>query len=113
MSSRQKSDYKQIVEETTSNSKCIAKNTVFLYVRMLLLMFVSFFTSRVVLQTLGVDDYGIYNVVGGFVAMFSILSSSLVNASQRFISYEMGKVNPQMSRAIFKDRPKASFAKRL
>ena len=61
-------------------------------------MAISVFTSRVVLQTLGVDDYGIYNVVGGFVAMFSILSSSLVNASQRFISYEMGKVNPQMSR---------------
>lgn len=61
-------------------------------------MAIGIFTSRVVIQTLGVDDYGIYNVVGGFVAMFSILSSSLVNASQRFISYEMGKVNPQMDR---------------
>lgn len=61
-------------------------------------MSISIFTSRVVLQTLGVDDYGIYNVVGGFVAMFSILSSSLVNASQRFISYEMGKDHPQMDR---------------
>jgi O-antigen/teichoic acid export membrane protein len=61
-------------------------------------MAIGIFTSRVVLETLGVDDYGIYNVVGGFVAMFSILSSSLVNASQRFISYEMGKVNPQMDR---------------
>jgi O-antigen/teichoic acid export membrane protein len=61
-------------------------------------MSISVFTSRVVLQALGVENYGIYNVVGGFVAMFSILSSSLVNASQRFISYEMGKPNPQMSR---------------
>ncbi len=61
-------------------------------------MSISIFTSRVVLQALGVDDYGIYNVVGGFVAMFSILSSSMVSASQRFISYEMGKVHPQMDR---------------
>lgn len=61
-------------------------------------MVVAFFTSRVVLQTLGVNDYGIYNVVGGFVSMFSILSSSLVNASQRFISFEMGKENPQLRR---------------
>ena len=99
--------------DSSVNNKRIAKNTLFLYLRSIIVMFVSVFTSRVVLQTLGVDNYGIYNVVGGFVAMFSILSSSLVNASQRFISYEMGKVNPQMSRAIFKDRPKASFAKRL
>ena len=100
-------------QDNSANNKRIAKNTLFLYFRSIIVMAISVFTSRVVLQTLGVDDYGIYNVVGGFVAMFSILSSSLVNASQRFISYEMGKVNPQMSRAIFKDRPKASFAKRL
>ncbi len=61
-------------------------------------MGVSVFTSRVVLQALGVDDYGIYNVIGGFVAMFSILSASLVHASQRFISYEMGREKPQMNR---------------
>ena len=61
-------------------------------------MAVGIYTSRVVLQTLGVDDYGVYNVIGGFVAMFSILSSSLVNASQRFISFEMGKAKPQMNR---------------
>ena len=61
-------------------------------------MAVGIYTSRVVLQTLGVDDYGVYNVIGGFVAMFSILSASLVNASQRFISFEMGKASPQMNR---------------
>lgn len=61
-------------------------------------MVVGIFTSRVVLKTLGVDDYGIYQIVGTFVAMFSILSGSLVNASQRFISFEMGKENPQMNR---------------
>lgn len=80
------------------NTKEIAKNTFFLYLRSMIVMAVGIYTSRVVLQTLGVDDYGIYNVIGGFVAMFSILSASLVNASQRFISFEMGKENPQMSR---------------
>lgn len=59
-------------------------------------MAVSIYTSRVVLLALGIDDYGIYNIVGGFVSIFSILSSSLINASQRFISYEMGKDSPQM-----------------
>ncbi len=80
------------------NTKGIAKNTVFLYIRSIVIMAVGLFTSRVVLQTLGVDDYGIYNVVGGFVSMFSIISSTMVNASQRFISFEMGKEKPQMSR---------------
>ena len=84
--------------DNSVNNKRIAKNTLFLYFRSIIVMSIAIFTSRVVLQTLGVDDYGIYNVVGGFVAMFSILSGSLVNASQRFISYEMGKTNPQMSR---------------
>ena len=63
-------------------------------------MGIGLFTSRVVLQTLGIEDYGIYNVVGGFVAMFAVISSSLVNASQRFISYEMGKEQPQMNRVF-------------
>ena len=80
------------------NTKNIAKNTVFLYMRSIVIMAVGIYTSRVVLQTLGVDDYGVYNVIGGFVAMFSILSASLVNASQRFISFEMGKAEPQMNR---------------
>lgn len=80
------------------NTKGIAKNTFFLYIRSIVVMAVGIYTSRVVLQTLGVEDYGVYNVIGGFVAMFSILSASLVNASQRFISFEMGKDNPQMNR---------------
>ena len=80
------------------NTKNIAKNTFFLYIRSIVVMAVGIYTSRVVLQTLGVEDYGVYNVIGGFVAMFSILSASLVNASQRFISFEMGKAEPQMNR---------------
>lgn len=82
------------------NTKNIAKNTVFLYIRSIIVMAVGIFTSRVILQALGVDDYGVYNVIGGFVAMFSIISASLVNASQRFISFEMGKEKPQMNRVF-------------
>ena len=73
-----------------SNNKRIAKNTAFLYVRMLLLLVVSFFTSRVILQSLGVVDYGIYNVVGGVVAMFSFFNAALSGATGRFLSFEIG-----------------------
>ena len=87
-------------KDNSSNSKRIVKNTLLLYVRTFFVMLISLFTSRVVLQTLGVEDYGIYNVVGGFVGMFSIISSSLVNASQRFISYEMGKEHPNSNKVF-------------
>lgn len=73
------------------NTKRIAKNTLMLYVRMLFSMLVSLYTSRVVLNTLGVEDYGIYNVVGGFVAMFSIISGSLSASVSRFLTFELGK----------------------
>ena len=82
------------------NTKNIARNTLFLYIRSIVVMAVGIYTSRVVLHALGVNDYGIINVIGGFVAMFSILSGSLVNASQRFISFEMGKETPQMDRVF-------------
>ena len=61
------------MSDISSNNKRIAKNTVMLYIRMLLNMVVSLYTSRVVLQTLGVEDYGVYGVVGGIVSMFSFL----------------------------------------
>ena len=69
----------------------IAKNTLMLYIRMLVLMLVGLYTSRVVLATLGENDFGIYNVVGGVVAMFTIISGALNSAVQRFITFEMGK----------------------
>lgn len=75
------------------NNERIARNTMLLYFRMIVIMVVTLFTSRVILQTLGVEDYGIYNVVGGIVAMFSFISSSLTAASQRFITFELGKGN--------------------
>ena len=69
----------------------IARNTLMLYVRMLVLMLVGLYTSRVVLEALGETDFGIYNVVGGVVAMFTIISGALNSAVQRFITFEMGK----------------------
>lgn len=76
---------------SAANNKQIAKNTLLLYFRMLLTMVVSLYTSRIVLNALGVEDFGIYNVVGGVVAMFSLLSGSLSTAISRFITYELGK----------------------
>lgn len=77
--------------QSSENSKRIAKNTLLLYGRMLLMMLVSLYTSRVVLNALGVEDYGIYNVVGGVVAMFSVISGSLSAAISRFLTFELGK----------------------
>lgn len=84
-----------------SNKKLIAKNTLLLYVRMLFMMAVNLYTSRVVLNALGVGDFGIYNVVGGVVAMFSILSGSLSSAISRFITYELGTGNRENLKKIF------------
>ena len=75
----------------SENNKRIAKNTLVLYVRMFVMMFIGFFTARITLGALGVDDYGINNVVGGLVSMFSLLSSSLCSASSRFITFALGK----------------------
>ena len=72
---------------TIGNNKRIAKNTLLLYFRMLLMMVVSLFTSRVVLDKLGVTDYGIYNVVGGVVSMLGFLTGAMSNAVQRFLSF--------------------------
>ena len=77
--------------DQSTNNKRIAKNTLFLYFRMLLTMVVSLYTSRVILQTLGVEDYGIYNVVGGIVTMFVFINSSMVSSTQRYITYALGK----------------------
>lgn len=86
---------------TAENNKRIAKNTLLLYFRMLFMMVVSLYTSRVVLNTLGIEDYGIYNVVGGIVTMFSILSGSLSTAISRFITFELGKGNLNQLTKIF------------
>ena len=83
------------------NNKRIAKNTAFLYTGMIVRMFVAFYTSRLVLDALGVDDFGIYNVVGGAAVMFVFFSSSLTNATQRYLNYEMATGTPERVRQIF------------
>lgn len=86
---------------TAENNKRIAKNTLLLYFRMILIIIVGLYTSRVVLNTLGVSDYGIYNVVGGIVAMLAFLNSAMVAASQRFISFELGTGNMEKLKKVF------------
>ena len=76
---------------SASSNKRLAKNTVLLYMRTVAVMIISIFTSRIILQSLGIEDYGTYNVIGGFVAMFSMLGGTLVTATQRFINVELGK----------------------
>ena len=73
------------------NSKRIVKNTMFLYFRHIFIMFISFFSARIVLDKLGVVDFGIQNVVGGMAGLFAFFRSSLSNATQRFLSIALGK----------------------
>lgn len=86
---------------TTTDNKRIAKNTLALYVRMILSTLVSLYTSRVVLNTLGVVDYGIYNVVGGIVVMFAFLNSTMAVSTQRFLSYDIGRNDSVMMNKTF------------
>lgn len=88
-------------QDTFANNKRIAKNTMLLYIRMLFIMAVQLFTSRVILNTLGVVDYGIYNVVGGIVTMFAFLNGAMVTSTQRYITFELGKGNIQRLKEIF------------
>lgn len=73
----------------------------FLYVRMLLIMGVTLYTSRIVLQVLGVEDFGIYNVVGGIVVLFSFVNNAMVTSTQRFLNYELGKKNLEATARVF------------
>lgn len=73
-----------------SDNKRIAKNTIFLYIRMIVIMVISLFTTREILRILGVEDYGVYNVVAGIVVLFAFLRSALIRASQRYLSYDIG-----------------------
>ncbi len=90
------------MQPTNENSnKRIAKNTFYLYIRMLLSVLVSLYTSRVVLQTLGFADYGIYSIVGGVVVVFTFLNSSLSGATSRFLTYELGRGDKQRLNETF------------
>lgn len=84
-----------------TNNKRVAKNTLFLYFRMILIMLVTLYTSRVVLAQLGIKDYGIYNVVGGVVTMFAFLNNCMTTSTQRFLTFELGKGNTQRLKDVF------------
>lgn len=83
------------------NKKSVAKNTLLLYARMVLLMLVTLYTSRVILNSLGIEDYGIYSAVGGFVGMLGIVTNSLTAAISRFITFELGKGKENRIRDVF------------
>lgn len=87
--------------EAKTDNKRIAKNTLVLYARMLFTMLVGLFTSRVVLNTLGVTDYGIISVVGGVISLFTFLNGGMVSATQRYLNFELGSGNSERLRAVF------------
>ena len=89
------------MNDVASNNKQIALNTLFLYFRTVLIMLVTLYTSRVVLNTLGVEDFGIYNAVGGVVFMFAILSGSMSNAISRYLTFGIGKGDKEKLKYIF------------
>lgn len=89
------------MSDTTANNKRIAKNTLLLYIRTLFIMLITLYTSRVILNTLGVSDYGIYNVVGGVVAMFGFINGSMSSATQRYITFALGKGDMKNLQKVF------------
>ena len=89
------------MSDSLLNNKRIAKNTAFLYFRMVLTMFIGLFSVRIILNVLGEEDYGIYNVIGGVVTMLAFLNNSLSSATQRFLSFELGKKNKKDLHSIF------------
>lgn len=86
--------------ESNSDSKRVAKNSLLLYMRMFVLMGIGLFTSRIILNALGVEDYGIYNVVGGIVVLLSFLNNAMAGATQRYINVALGKRDQQQLNAI-------------
>lgn len=86
---------------TTENNKRIAKNTLFLYLRMFVMMITALFTSRIVLDILGAADYGLNNVISGIVLLFSFLNNALISATQRFLNFYLGKKENQRANTVF------------
>lgn len=87
---------------TSINNKRIAKNTIYLYIRTIIILLISLYTSRIFLEVLGVIDLGIYNVAGGIVVMLSFLNTMMAAGTQRFLSYELGGNNdPKQLKKLF------------
>lgn len=89
------------MSDSNSSNKRIAKNTIMLYFRMILLLVINLYTSRVILNELGVEDYGIYNVVGGIIVILSFLNNAMASGTQRFMNVEMGKKDLNALRTVF------------
>lgn len=89
------------MRDNTSSNKRIARNTGMLYIRMFVMMAVTLFTSRIVLQVLGAEDYGIYNIIGGVVVLFSFLNTALTQATQRFLNFTLGKNDNKATHTVF------------
>ena len=85
----------------SNNNKRLAKNTVYLYLRMILTMAIGLYTSRVVLKTLGVSDYGVYNVTGGLITMLTYVNTILAGGTSRFLTIALGKNNPKELKKTF------------
>lgn len=89
------------MSDNSSSNKRIAMNTLFMYLRMFITMSVSLYTSRVVLRTLGVEDYGLYNVIGGIIAMFGFLNGAMTNTTSRYITFFLGKGDEKKLSDVF------------
>ena len=85
----------------SNNNKRIAKNTLFLYIRMFVMMLTALFTSRIVLDVLGATDYGLNNVISGVVVLFSFLNSALLSATQRFLNFHLGRKDYKQTNVVF------------
>lgn len=95
--------------DSVVNNKRIVRNTLMLYIRMFLLLVINLYTSRVILRELGVDDYGIYNVVGGIVVILSFLNNAMAGGTQRFMNVEMGKKNQNALNKVFSTSQQIHF----
>ena len=87
--------------QTSDNNKRIAKNTLFLYLRMFVMMLTALFTSRIVLDVLGAADYGLNNVIGGVVVLFSFLNNALISATQRYLNFHIGRKDYKQTNIVF------------
>ena len=87
--------------DISANNKRIAKNTMILYIRMFFILLISLYTSRVVLDTLGAEDYGIYNVVGGIIVMFGFINNAMSSATSRFITIAIGNNDAELITKVF------------
>lgn len=98
------------MSDTSQNNRRIAKNSIFLSIRMIIVLGITLFTTRAVLNVLGVEDYGVYNVVCGFVSMFTFLNTSMSNGVQRFFNFELGKNGEEGAKIVYNTSLVIQFA---